>query len=208
MKPREHTGIVILAAGASSRLGRPKQLLPFDGKTLLGHVSQEAVNSGAGTVIVVLGAHEDQIRKEIDLRSAMAVVNSNWQEGMASSIRCGIEALLHMQPEAESAVLMLCDQPYVTSALLNELIAIHKNKGNAIVASKYGDAIGAPALFHKSIFPELQQLKGDVGAKAVIHQHINEVEAVAFSKGSVDVDTAADYELLRYTIDDRPGEPL
>lgn len=193
---KKNIGVIILAAGDSSRLGTPKQLLAYEGKTLLQHSLQVAVDSLAHPVIVVLGDHADDIKRETDLNSVHAVVNAGWQEGMASSIRLGIKTLLEIDPHTDGAVLMLCDQPFVTSALLNDLIAAHQNTGKAIVASSYSNTLGVPAFFHKSIFPELLQLKDDSGAKRIIQQHAKEVDAIAFSKGNVDIDTEADYQEL------------
>lgn len=188
------TGIIILAAGASSRLGQPKQLLPYVDNTLLHHSIQVAIDSMADTVIVVLGAHAEQIEKEIDSHLTSIVVNHNWQEGMASSIKCGINALIETIPQTESAILMLCDQPHVTTTLLNNLITTHHKTGKAIVASSYNNTAGAPALFHKSIFPELLQLNGDVGARAIIKQRSNDVEVIEFPKGNIDIDTWTDFD--------------
>ncbi len=185
-------GIIILAAGGSSRLGRPKQLLLYSGKPLLQHLVQVASATSASKVIVVLGAHEEQIRNAVELHGVQIVTNHNWQEGMASSVRSGINALVETCPQIQAVILMLCDQPYVTTALLNSLAAVHSGTGKKIVASGYNHIPGPPALFHCSIFSELLQLKGDVGARAIIQQHMPDVEMVAFSKGSVDIDTEED----------------
>jgi molybdenum cofactor cytidylyltransferase len=189
-------GVIILAAGASSRLGTQKQLLMYRGKTLLQQILQVAVESIAHHVVVVLGADADSIKKNMDFSNARIVVNTDWQEGMASSIRCGINTLVHMDPLVEGAVLMLCDQPYVNASLLNDLIIARQNTGKHIVASSYNGTFGVPALFHKSIFSELLQLKGDMGARSIIQQRAKDVEAVLFSKGNIDIDTAADYQEL------------
>jgi molybdenum cofactor cytidylyltransferase len=189
-------GAIILAAGASSRLGTPKQLLMYRGKTLLQQILQVTIDSIAHPVVVVLGADADNIKKNMDFSNACIVVNTDWQEGMASSVRCGINTLVQMDPLIEGAVLMLCDQPFVTASLLNDLIIARQNTGKHIVASSYNGTFGVPALFHKSIFPELLQLKGDVGARSIIQQRAKEVEAVLFSKGDIDIDTAADYQEL------------
>ena len=193
----QNIGIIILAAGGSARLGQPKQLLPYAGTTLLQHAIHAATESVADYVIVVVGSRADEISKAIEPGKAVIVVNTNWQEGMASSIRCGINELIKDCPQTNGVLLMLCDQPHVTAALLNDLITAHQNTGKPIVASNYNGAVGAPALFHKSIFPKLLQLKGDIGARSVIQRHDKDVAVVAFSKGNVDIDTAADYEALR-----------
>lgn len=196
---KEHAkkiAVIILAAGASSRLGMPKQLLMYDGKTLLQQMLQVAFDSIARPIIVVLGANENNIKRNMDFNTAHIVVNTDWQQGMASSIRCGIHTLVEADPLVEGVVIMLCDQPYVTTSLLNDLVLAHQKTGKPIVASSYNDTFGAPALFHKNIFPELLQLKGDVGARSIIQQHVNEMDVVVFSKGNIDIDTATDFQEL------------
>jgi molybdenum cofactor cytidylyltransferase len=189
-------GTILLAAGNSSRLGRPKQLLVNGGQTLLQYSLQIALSSKAHPAVVVLGAHADLIEKEMDNKGVYIVVNAEWQEGMASSIRCGIKFLSELTPSVEGAILMVCDQPYVTTSLLNDLITAHQNTGKAIVACSYANTFGPPTLFHKKLFPELLQLRGDVGARSVIQRHANEVEVVSFPAGNIDVDTEADFQGL------------
>jgi molybdenum cofactor cytidylyltransferase len=182
-------GFVLLAAGNSSRLGKPKQLLV-----------QQAVNVAhavkSGPVIVVLGARATDIKDSFDPGNAQVVVNADWQEGMASSIRCGITALLAKNTEVEGAILMVCDQPFVTSPLLHELITAHQTTQQPIVACSYENTFGPPVFFHHSLFPDLLHLHGDIGARSVIRQHANKVAVVSFAKGSNDVDTERDYEQL------------
>jgi molybdenum cofactor cytidylyltransferase len=201
MIDNKNIGVIILAAGASSRLGHPKQLLTFAGKSLLQQMIQVAEGAAAGSVFVVLGAHEDKIRSSIGNTSAHVIINEHWQEGMASSIRCGINALLQMNPQTEGALMMLCDQPLVTSALLNELIAVHMQTANAIVASSYGGTIGVPAFFSKRIFSGLLKITGDVGARAIIRQHQKDVAVVEFPDGSMDIDTADDFQRYQHNFE-------
>src|SRR4051812_16468423 len=101
------TGLIILAAGASQRLGRAKQLLTYRGDTLLRHSIQAGIDSIAGSIIVVLGANADEMTKEIAGKKVQAVVNTHWEEGIASSIRCGLQALINAQPEINGTVIML-----------------------------------------------------------------------------------------------------
>ena len=196
MSSANNIGIVILAAGSSSRLGKPKQLLQYDGKNLLQKAVDAAVNSNADTVVVVLGAKADSISNEIDKSKTHLVENKEWEEGMASSVRLGLSTLQKISPSTDAVIFMVCDQPHVSSVLINDLINTQKQTGKPIVTCNYGDAIGPPALFHKSLFPELMKLKGDVGARKVIQQHQDEVAAVSFSKGSIDIDTEDDYNAL------------
>jgi molybdenum cofactor cytidylyltransferase len=189
-------GIVILAAGASTRLGQPKQLLEWQGKSLLQHVSGIAAESVNGPVVVVLGEYADELTDEPD-ESARTVLNLGWQEGIASSIRCGLSSLLEITPAADGVIFLVCDQPHVTTELLKELVATHSKTHKPIVASKYANTLGIPALFDKTMFPELVNLQGDTGAKSIIHQYIELVETVAFPLGHIDIDTASDYEALQ-----------
>jgi molybdenum cofactor cytidylyltransferase len=190
-------GVVILAAGSSSRLGKPKQLLEFNGKSLLQHSIDEATNSNASAVIIVLGDNADSISKEVDKNKAHIVRNSEWEEGMASSVRNGLSTLQRILPSTDAVIFMVCDQPYVSASLINELINRQKETGKGIVTSSYGEAIGPPALFHESLFNELMRLKGDAGARKIIQQHSDDVATVLFTKGKIDIDTNEDYEALK-----------
>ena len=188
--------IIILAAGSSSRMGRPKQLLPYNGKSLLEHTVDTANDTDANPVIVVLGANATMLDKEINEKKVHITENTEWGEGMASSVRCGIKTLMQIAPYSDAAIIMVCDQPFVSPALLNELIAAQKNTGKAIVTSQYNNAIGPPALFHKTVFPGLLELKGDAGARKIIEKRKTDVATVSFDKGEIDIDTEADYKAL------------
>ncbi len=127
-------------------MGRPKQLLPYSGKSLLEHTVDIANDADANPVIVVLGANAALLEKEIDEKKVHIVDNKEWEEGMASSIRCGLNTLLHIAPSSDAVIIMVCDQPFVSSSLLNELMVTQKNTGKLIVTSQYENAIGPPAL--------------------------------------------------------------
>ncbi len=189
-------GIILLAAGSSGRLGEPKQLLHYKGKILLQHLIDEARSSSANSIVVVLGANGEAIQSKLQTGNICIAINDDWIEGMASSIRCGIKALEELNPSVDAAILMVCDQLFVTGALLNDLITVHQKTNKAIVTSNYDNTNGPPALFHKSIFPELLQLTGDKGARQIVEAHTNELATVSFPKGNIDIDTAADYEAL------------
>lgn len=186
----------MLAAGISSRLGSPKQLLTYNGKTLLKHAVDEAANSHADYVVVVVGANADLFLNEINVSRATVVENKEWREGMASSIRAGLNALLKQPVPVDGVVFMVCDQPFVSAVVLNDLINTYKETGKPIVSCNYGGAFGPPALFHRSFFTELMQLKGDAGARKIIQQHKGEVATVLFPQGSIDIDRKEDYETL------------
>lgn len=191
------TGIVVLAAGSSSRLGQPKQLLEYKGESLLRHSVQAALETALRPVIVVLGSGAVRVRNDVEELPVQVIDNPEWQEGMASSIRCGVKMLMTVNPFAEGLILMVCDQPFVSKTLLDELIATHQNSRKPIVACSYGGSFGPPVFFHSSLFSELLALQGDVGARGVIRRYANEVALVPFDKGSFDVDTNTDYENLK-----------
>lgn len=189
----QHFAVIILAAGKSSRLGSPKQLLHFRGKNLLQHSIDIALGSIARQVIVVLGAEKEQIEQNLDQSKIFLLHNKDWQTGMASSIKFALEHLEKIMPEVEGAIFMVCDQPFVSSELLNNLIAKYLESRKSIIASSYEDTLGTPSLFHKSLFQDLSELKGDVGAKSLIKKYKNETESVAFKLGCIDIDTRENY---------------
>jgi molybdenum cofactor cytidylyltransferase len=192
-------GIIILAAGASTRLGTPKQLLPYRQKNLLRFTIEQAIESQAGPVIVVLGAHANQLSANIGDYKVNIIQNTGWDEGMASSIRCGIESLQLFEPTCAGAILLMCDQPFVNASLIRELVAASKETHKPVVTCRYANTIGPPALFSKSVFPELLELTGDTGARRIVEGHLGEVATVSFPKGNVDIDTIADYDELNRT---------
>ncbi|KAA3438219.1 nucleotidyltransferase family protein [Rufibacter hautae] len=191
------TGIIVLAAGSSSRLGQPKQQLLYKGQTLLQHSLQAALASGGSPVMVVLGANAEAILSKIEETETIVLHNPHWEEGMASSIRVGISKLLEVAPESTSALFLLCDQPFVSADLLNQMIQQKEETQKGIVACAYQNTLGAPVLFDQHFFPRLQQLKGQEGAKKLLGQFPAEVSPVPFPAGAVDIDTLADYASLK-----------
>lgn len=187
---------VILAAGASTRMGRPKQLLPYGNYSFLSHTAAVAVASDCCSIGVVLGAHAEQIRHEVSHLPVQIVRNLQWADGMSTSIQAGITALSTRPQKLEAAILMLCDQPFVTVQLINQLIQTYQMTGKLIVASEYAETLGVPVLFSSSLFPELMALGGNDGAKQVIQQHRHQASAIPFPDGAIDIDTPKDYERL------------
>ena len=183
-------GIVILAAGESSRLGQPKQLLPFRGKTLIEHVVDSALKSRLRPIIVVLGANAEQIRPKI-FDEVRIVENPHWKEGMASSIRCGIEAI---KSDIDAVILMLCDQPLITAEILNRLA---ENEDASLAAAEYDGTIGVPALFSREFFADLRNLQGKEGAKKILLANETRIVRIACGEAAMDVDTMADVQRLQ-----------
>lgn len=193
---KKDCAVIILAAGQSSRLGEPKQLLKYQNKTLLQHAIDTAKQTSIEPIIVVLGSNADPILREIEASAIHIVKNDDWQSGMASTIRCGIQALQTLDSAIEAAILMVCDQPFVTGDLLRDLIKKQEETGKPIIASRYGDTIGTPALFCKQFFAQLMDLSGDTGAKKIMMLHSDLLDTVSFPQGGIDIDTIDDYEAL------------
>lgn len=189
--------IVILAAGTSARMGSPKQLLSYKNKNLLRHTVDEALATGCESVFVVLGANLDLLRNELRDKPVSVIENKHWQEGMSSSIRCAVEKIAGTILRPDSIIFMVCDQPYVSSSLLLSLIAKKQETNLPIIASSYEDKSGTPALFHRSMFPALMELTGDKGARKLIADNPEKVATISFPEGITDIDTVADYELLK-----------
>lgn len=200
MSDQNHTAkniaIIILAAGKSSRMGSPKQLLKYRGTTLLQHSLDVATESNASPVILVLGSGIDEIKKQLNKDQVLIIENPDWENGMASSIRCGISKILNEFKNTDAAIIMVCDQPYVSSDLLNKLILTHQASGKAIIASHYDHILGTPALFHKNMFNELIALEGDRGAKVLFNKFSEEIASIEFNEGSIDIDTGENYKNL------------
>ena len=195
-------GIIVLAAGASTRMGTSKQLLFYEGETLLRRAVVAALDSSCRPVVVVLGSQADALLKELADPDAYTVVNPAWAEGMGASIRCGLAALEAL-PEVgvEATVLTLCDQPLVTAGVIGRLLAAYQAKRSRLVVSEYevkGETIrGVPALFHRDLFNELLALRGVEGARRIISRYGAEATTVAVPEGRFDVDTPADYQALQ-----------
>lgn len=194
-------GLILLAAGASTRMGVPKQLLQFGERSLISHGIEVAIASVCNPIIVVLGASSDRIKPEVELFDVQVVENPCWAEGMSSSIRTGIKALNAINPAVEAVVLMLCDQPFVTTQVIDLLVAVYQDTGEPITASEYAGILGVPALFSHVLFSELSALRGDAGARQVIKQHAQAVIGVPFPEGEIDLDTPQDYEALQTQLD-------
>ena len=188
---------IIVAAGSSSRLGQPKQLVTIDGEPLLQHAIRSAREAGASPVFVVLGAHRELIENAIDFGGAKIVVNNEWEEGMASSIRTGVKAVQADAPTAESLLLMTCDQPRVTAENLHRLIQMsYAQSAPTAIASTYEEIRGIPAVFPRQAIPDLLSLRGDKGARALLAKPPWPVISIPLAGGEVDIDGPEDLAQL------------
>lgn len=184
------TGIVLIAAGESSRLGTPKQLLPWGGHTLIRHAALTALKAALGPVVVVLGAHEQGCRVALDGMPLEISHNPDWLSGMGCSIATGVRAL--QGNSLEAVIVMLCDQPFVNAASLRDLDSEWRRGGCEVVASSSQGVIGSPALFSSNRFECLLALAGHQGAKSILHRESN-LRCIECPQAAIDVDTPEDW---------------
>lgn len=203
-----HIGVIVLAAGASTRMGESKQLLHYRGETLVRRAAGAALVSQCRPVIVVIGAQSDGLRDEVAGTGAIVAVNHEWAKGMGSSIHCGVSALEAItEGRAEAVVLTLCDQPFVTGQVIDRLVETYGANYPLLIASEYqskGEKTrGVPALFSRPLFSELLSLQESAGAQRVIARHSSEAIVISVPEAAFDVDTPRDYQNLQ-----RGGVPL
>lgn len=189
-------GAILLAAGASTRMGAVKQLLPWKGSTLLEHAMTQLMNSEADRVVVVLGANEHKIREKISFEEMEVAVNSEWEKGMASSIASGLRLLLEKEPNLQSVLIALSDQPLLDLKYYNKLINKKIKNENTIIASSYSDQNGVPAVFGRMHFDNLLNLKGQKGARALLRGGVAEVISLTAGNLAVDLDTREKYDRI------------
>ena len=189
-------GIVLLAAGKSSRLHQPKQLLIFEGSSLVKRAAKTALEI-TDKVIVVTGAFGEKVAEELNGLPIRITYNKDFEEGIASSIRGGLSFLIQSFGDLKGVIFIVCDQPYLNSSLLNRFIHKIVETGSTIVAAAYAGTIGIPVLFTKKFFPLFLELQGDHGAKKIIRENIGEVYTIDFPQGEIDIDTLDDYEFIK-----------
>ncbi len=190
-------GAVILAAGSSSRMWSPKQLLPVGGRPLVVRAAEAALASPAWPVVGVLGAREEEIRPALARLPVLIVDNPAWAEGVASSIRAGIATLGQFSRALDGALLALCDQPAFSAAAIERLADALRAGGGSIAAARYGGHCGAPALFLRRHFPALAALTGEEGARALLQAEPGRVVPVDLPELADDLDRPEDYAAWR-----------
>lgn len=188
---------LVLAAGGSRRLGRPKQLEPWGGTTLLGHVVERTRRFPVDEVWIVLGADSDRIMQEVDLSGCGVIENPEWEEGIAASLRVGLDALTRLS-KAEEAMLLLGDQPEVSEEVVTALVERARRSRRPAIVPKYRYTLGNPVIVRRSLWPRLISLEGDEGARRLFLAHPEWVDEVWVERlPPRDVDTVADIEELR-----------
>jgi len=194
------TSAIILAAGTSTRMGTAKQLLRLDDRPLLQHVLDNVRASEVEEIVLVLGSSAESIQREIDAHNVCVVLNESYQQGMGTSLKAGLAAV---GPEAQAALIVLADQPFVRPATLDKLIAEHRSSGAQIAIPTYRGFRGNPVLLDRSVFPEVMALGGDICCRAIFGDHPRGIVKVPVDDAGIllDIDRREDFEALR-----RPGD--
>jgi len=189
--------VVILAAGASSRMGIPKQVLKWKNTTLLGHAIETAKALDQKKIVVVLGANFNQIEATLNDDHIEIIKNDDWESGMGKSIATGVCYILKTDINFDAVLVMLADQPLVDQSYFNSMIAQYKVGANQIIATAYKSGKqGVPVLFDQVYFEALSQLNDDKGAKVILHRHVEHVSVVQATHDVSDIDTLEDYERI------------
>ncbi len=185
--------LAILAAGESSRLGRPKQLLTHEGRPLIRHVADAALASACRPVLVVLGHQAERIGLGLEGLDVRIVANPEWREGMSSSIRAAVRALDDVG-EVDGLVLLTCDQPRISAAVIDGLVRARDEGSRPMAACAYAGTVGVPALFDVRKFDDLRSLRGGCGAKRLLLERPEQVARIDWPDGAIDLDTPGDLD--------------
>jgi molybdenum cofactor cytidylyltransferase len=184
---------IILAAGEAKRMGRPKQLIEWNGRPLIAHVVRQALEAALDPTVVVVGAYADQVRMAIEAITVPIVENRRWADGMSTSVQTGLAAL---EPDVDAAIFLLVDQPHIDAAHLRAMVAAYQRSRQPIVVSAYQGRRASPTLFDRSFFDQLMQVRGDSGGRSIIRAHPDRVSAVEVDDEAklLDIDTQADLD--------------
>lgn len=194
---KDEESVILLAAGSSSRLGQPKQLVEVEGVPLLLKSTLAALDANYAHVVVVLGSNADEHKKTIAHLPVEIITHDAWEKGMGSSLKAGLKYVTTSRPDTRAMVIMVCDQPLLTAMHLSALRDAFNRSSAHIVASRYGNTLGVPALFDQTLFSELLNIKDSQGAKVVIENHASAIQAIDWAAGLLDIDTPEDLKSLR-----------
>ena len=183
-------GAVVLAAGGSSRLGQPKQLLQHRDQSFVRRMAETALAAGCSPVAVVIGPEQEKIKIALRGLPARFLPNDSWQRGIGTSVRAGVAALR----DCDALLFLACDQPHVETAVICRLIARQQETQKPMVASAYSGTLGVPAMFSRTCFKELLALNDQEGAKALLMARPNDVATIDFPEGAIDIDTPTDWQ--------------
>ncbi|GMN08884.1 hypothetical protein MTsPCn9_06600 [Croceitalea sp. MTPC9] len=193
-KEKDNIAVLILAAGASTRMGKIKQLLPWRNSTLLEHAVQQA-NQVSKDIFVVLGANANEIEQKVP-NNVDIIHNPNWKEGMGSSISCGVSTI-ESKERFRAILIMLADQPLIDPDYLVKMLTSYDSNNYKIIATSYGVSNGVPAIFSKSVFVELKKLNKDYGARKLMERYSYTLKAIDPKGKEIDIDTPETYEFLK-----------
>lgn len=185
---------MILAAGASSRMGSPKGLLPWGNSTVLQHIIGQSREAGLDGIVLVSGAHHEQLLPAARQEAIPVCHHPDWKRGMGSSLARGIEWVECNYPEASALLVLLSDQPFVTWKYLREMARAHAAAPGLMTASRYGGAPGVPALFPKIFWEELKALPPRQGARNFLLNHPDRCRALETGFPLIDIDTPETYQ--------------
>ena len=188
---------ILLAAGGSTRMGVPKQLIDWQGRSLVKHVADTIAGSECHPIIVMVGCQAERVREELRDMPATFVENRRWNDGIGTSIAAGVEHVRSHLTDAAGVMIMLCDQPLVTSGLLNDLVRAYET-GNHVAAAacSYSGTIGVPAVFSRELFDDLKSQDPSHGAKQILLRHAARLATVEFPPAAIDIDTPEQYQQL------------
>ncbi|HJV20301.1 MAG TPA: nucleotidyltransferase family protein [Sediminibacterium sp.] len=197
---------MILAAGAASRMGQAKMLLPFNGQSILGHIIGELKALQPQTISLVTGKYHEAVTAAIADPSLEIAYNDRWNEGMAGSIQTGMKTLLRQCPDLDLVWIVVGDQPFLHRSVLQEMLRLQQETQKGIVAAQYNGITGTPVLFSAGYFSALQKLSGDKGARVILQEHPEDIATVAFPLGELDIDTPEDYARFLQQLNQQDAE--
>ena len=188
--------VLIMAAGASRRLGQPKQFVSYKGETLIRRIAREALDANIGDVTVITGFNHDDVEKEISDLGVAIFYNKEWEEGLGASIRNALNHILSVKPDTNAVLMTMVDQPYVDAIHLKKLVDAYDPSRKMIIASAYQGTFGVPVLVDNYYFAFLKELKGDEGGKRIFVNYIKNIVEIPFIAGAIDIDEKKDLKTL------------
>ncbi len=187
---------IVLAAGAATRMGQVKQLLPFRGKSFIEHSVAQAMGANFHPIIVTVGAESEAVRNAVEGLDVRIVESARWQSGMSASIAAGVGHLESLKTDCDAVAILLADQPLVTAFHLTQMANLLRQSSCTVVAARYGGIVGVPALFKRCLFARLIALDGETGARSLLRDPKEQVQSFELPEAAIDIDTPDDFASL------------